>query len=413
MADRKYGYKQRTWVDDSGKKHVVYGKTEQEAADKLAERKAQVKRGEYGISDKMTVNAWADEWDSTYLKPRVRKAGADKKRGTMTQKSYEMYRQKLDGYILPEIGKMKIGKVKDVHLQKILNDEAEGGMSESHIQKIRMVMNKMFAQAVRSRVIVFNPADGLELPAAEKNLRRSLTAYEREIVMRVAARHRCGLWIKFLLGTGIRPGESAPLQVKDIDLKREVVKIYKDIESGTANTVSTPKTAAGVREIPLPSWLVSELRPYLENKDSEEYLFPQMDGRTMKTITCIENDWRSFLRQVDLEMGAEHTPHGHIYDPKDLKPNGEPIYPDPADPKQPRNGHKVAPDLVLYCLRHTYCTDLQRAGVPLNVAKYLMGHSDISTTAKIYTHTGAEEVEQARDYINQYKVSARAILREA
>ena len=25
----------------------------------------------------------------------------------------------------------------------------------------------------------------------------------------------------------------------------------------------------------------------------------------------------------------------------------------------------VAPDLVPYCLRHTYCTDLQRAGVPL------------------------------------------------
>lgn len=40
-----------------------------------------------------------------------------------------------------------------------------------------------------------------------------------------------------------------------------------------------------------------------------------------------------------------------------------------------------------YCLRHTYCTDLQRAGVSLNVAKYLMGHSNISVTANIYTHT--------------------------
>lgn len=46
----------------------------------------------------------------------------------------------------------------------------------------------------------------------------------------------------------------------------------------------------------------------------------------------------------------------------------------------------VAPDLTPYCLRHTFCTDLQRAGVTLNVAKELMGHSDISTTANIYTH---------------------------
>lgn len=40
-----------------------------------------------------------------------------------------------------------------------------------------------------------------------------------------------------------------------------------------------------------------------------------------------------------------------------------------------------------YCLRHTYCTDLEKAGVPINIARQLMGHSDISLTSKIYTHT--------------------------
>lgn len=46
----------------------------------------------------------------------------------------------------------------------------------------------------------------------------------------------------------------------------------------------------------------------------------------------------------------------------------------------------VASDFVPYCLRHTFCTDLQKKGMPINVAKYLMGHSDISVTANIYTH---------------------------
>jgi site-specific recombinase XerD len=46
----------------------------------------------------------------------------------------------------------------------------------------------------------------------------------------------------------------------------------------------------------------------------------------------------------------------------------------------------VAPDLVPYCLRHTFCTDLQAKGVELKVASYLMGHSNISVTADIYTH---------------------------
>ena len=61
----------------------------------------------------------------------------------------------------------------------------------------------------------------------------------------------------------------------------------------------------------------------------------------------------------------------------------------------------VADDLEPYCLRHTYCTDLQDAGVPINVAKYLMGHSDISTTANIYTHITEETIQEAAKKINQ------------
>lgn len=60
----------------------------------------------------------------------------------------------------------------------------------------------------------------------------------------------------------------------------------------------------------------------------------------------------------------------------------------------------VSDDLVLYCLRHTYCTDLETAGVPINIAKYLLGHSDIAVTSKIYTHTGETAIENARNLIN-------------
>lgn len=46
----------------------------------------------------------------------------------------------------------------------------------------------------------------------------------------------------------------------------------------------------------------------------------------------------------------------------------------------------LADDLTMYCLRHTYCTDLEAAGVLINVARYLMGHGSIELTARIYTH---------------------------
>ena len=45
-----------------------------------------------------------------------------------------------------------------------------------------------------------------------------------------------------------------------------------------------------------------------------------------------------------------------------------------------------APDLVPYCLRHTFCTDLQKKGIDVRVAQKLMGHSKIDLTASIYSH---------------------------
>lgn len=50
--------------------------------------------------------------------------------------------------------------------------------------------------------------------------------------------------------------------------------------------------------------------------------------------------------------------------------------------------------------RDTYCTDLEIAGVPINVARYLMGHTDIRVTSKIYTHTASKTIEDAADKIN-------------
>ena len=65
---------------------------------------------------------------------------------------------------------------------------------------------------------------------------------------------------------------------------------------------------------------------------------------------------------------------------------------------------KPVPRITPHVLRHTFCTDCQAAGVPINVAKEWMGHSDISVTAKIYTHMVDEVFEQSRMRMAQYAV---------
>ena len=59
-------------------------------------------------------------------------------------------------------------------------------------------------------------------------------------------------------------------------------------------------------------------------------------------------------------------------------------------------------DFPTTLLHHTFFTDCQAAGVPLNVAKDFMGHTDISVTAKIYTHMVDEVFEQNRKRLEEY-----------
>ena len=396
----------REWKSYEGKQYCGIAKFDgdDEKARKaalleLGHKLNDAKNGAVVLDRNMTVKAWSENYLSVYVKPRVREPGQSKSKHTMTQKSYEMYTQKLDGYILPVIGRLHMKDVRDTHLRKILNGEA--GKSKSHVSKIRIVIQAMFRQAYASRIITYDPSVGLELPVVTEGKRRSLTEAERTLLIQAADIHRCGLWIETLLGTGIRPGESAPLLIKDFDFDKGLLNIDKDIESGTYS-ISDPKTKAGMRKIPIPPELIPKLKAAFTGKGPFDIAFPQTDGKTMKSQECISNDWRSFLRTMDILGGARtilirrSTRGGKNVVTREIRTVAEHGYKAAAcgrimtmdDDKE--NGSVLADDLVLYCLRHTFCTDLQKDGVPVDIAKYLMGHADIRTTANIYAHPGDE-----------------------
>ncbi len=327
-----------------GTKYEATGKTELEAMTKLAEKLTAAKRGEEVVGGSMSVNAWFAQWLELYKCPKG-----------LTAKSLAMYTEKYNGYIKPRIGAMKLKDVRDVHLQRILNEQA--GRSASHVKKIRMVMQEMFKRARQSRLIPYDPAELLELPETTQGRRRSITDAERAAILEVAQTHPAGLWVLMLLYTGMRPGETAALTWSDVDFPRNEIHVHAARESGTGN-IKGPKTAAGVRDIPIHAALLPRLkaaqgRPFAP-------VFPNEKGEPMDDST-LHRRWKSFLRAMDIYMGAR------LYRNKIV---------DSA----------LSPDLTPYCLRHTFCTDLQRAGVSINVAKELMGHSDIQMTANIYTH---------------------------
>ncbi len=347
MAAKKYSYVRKTMTFE-GKRYEVTGKTEQEALEKLAELKVSLQRGEKTVGGNSTVDRWFREWIDVYKKP-----------SGITAKSLENIETKYRLYLSPTIGKMRLKDVREVHLQKILNSQA--GKSFGHVYAIHSLMKNLFGKARTTRMILYDPAEGTELPAVEKRTRRSITEEERAAVLKTAETHRGGLLALLSLYAGLRPGESMALQWKDIDFEQNEIHVYKAVESGSAN-IKEPKTKAGIRDIPIHAALLPKLKE--ARKGPFDFVLHDTKGRPLTNITK-QRMWDSFKYQMDVNMGAKRKRSAIVES-------------------------KMAPDFNLYCLRHTFCTDLQRAGVPINVAKELMGHANISVTANIYTHRDSQ-----------------------
>ena len=152
MKNYVYVRKSITW---GGRRYEVRGKTEEEACAKLAVLVENLRRDDLTASGESTVDQWFRRWKEIYKEP-----------SGLTPKSLSLYDEKYERYIRPAIGHRKVQDIRDLDLQAILNTQA--GMSYSHLTKLRMVMQELFRQARRSRLIVYDPAEGLVLPETSR-----------------------------------------------------------------------------------------------------------------------------------------------------------------------------------------------------------------------------------------------------
>ena len=60
------------------------------------------------------------------------------------------------------------------------------------------------------------------------------------------------------------------------------------------------------------------------------------------------------------------------------------------------------PPITMHWLRHTFCTLLYLAGVDVVQACAQMGHADVSTTLRIYTHLDAIHKRKSVDKLDAY-----------
>jgi integrase len=332
----------------NGKQYAVYGHSQAELYRKADAKKKELERQDR-ISKSMTVQAWKEEWLEVYKRPAVSEA---------TYKNYKSLLERLDL-------DMPLAAVRPIDLQGVVNDMQ--GMSEWSIKKFCTILRSLFADAAENGLIETNPAKKLTHPRGYKRPRRPLTARERDLIEQVAPSSIAGPFVALMLYAGLRPGEASIVQGRDIQANIGVLHVR-----GT-------KTDAADRYVPISD----KLMPYIEGLGQDEYAVKSVNGEPTNADSR-RHLWNIFLRELNVAAGS---PVG--------RPNKHTPWDVPLE-------NRMADDLVPYLLRHTFCTDLEAAGVPLNVARDLMGHSSVEITSRIYTHRSEEALQDAAEKMNSF-----------
>lgn len=321
--------------------YSVYGYTKAELIRKETERREALRRGELIVESNMTVSEWAEQFIKAY------------KENDMKPYVLNNYEYTLKHYVLEQIGSTRMKNVKPIMCQNILNGLSD--KSESTIKKVYLQMNEMFKRAVENKLIAENPASSVTKPRGTTKHRRALTVQEEEAFLKAVKKHPHGLLYMLMWGCGCRPSEAEAVCGRDIQLKEDG-NLYLHIR-GT-------KTRNSDRYVPIPP-AVAEMLP-----DDPEPFLPLVMTAKGNAISPRRQrgSWSAMERLMNIELGCKSYRNQLI-----------PPYP-------------LADDLCSYCLRHTFCTNLQKRGVDIRIAQKLMGHSDIRMTANIYTHTDLDQI---------------------
>ncbi|NJE53833.1 site-specific tyrosine recombinase/integron integrase [Thermococcus sp. 21S9] len=188
-------------------------------------------------------------------------------------------------------------------------------------------------------------AEKLKPPKVPRSLPKALTREEVKRLLSVIppTRKRDRLIVLLLYGAGLRVSELCNLKKSEVDLERGIIVVRGG-------------KGAKDRVVPIPEFLVEEIRSYLETRsDSSEYLLVE-ERRKSKDRLSTKTVWY-LLKKYGKRAGVEVTPHR---------------------------------------LRHSFATHMLERGVDIRAIQELLGHSNLSTT-QIYTKVTVEHLRKAQE----------------
>ena len=249
--DGKYDFR---WTSPDGKRHSIYAATLEELREKENDIQRDSLEGIKAEARYVTLN------DVFTLWAKVKRGLKD----NTFQNYLYLYRQ----FVEPDFGKSKVSALKKSDVKQFYNTLAdERGLQISTIDSVHTVLHQVLDMAVDDCYLRSNPSDNVlrELKKAhqfETNRRKALTVAEQNLLLSYLSKTpKYQHWYPIfavMLGTGLRVGEATGLRWCDVDMENGIISVNHTLvyynhrdEKGCYFSINTPKTKAGIREIPM------------------------------------------------------------------------------------------------------------------------------------------------------------------
>lgn len=264
----------------------------------------------------------------------------------------------LERRIPNQIKSQTLTDIRPMELQRFFNTFAETA-SKSYIDKMRVMINSLFEQAIDNELCHKNPMRKVKIPHVRERQREVYSMEEVRMILEYAMSYpnrRIGIAVMILLLTGIRRGELLGLRWSDVTDRTLTIDRAVYIKDGKPCVEEhKAKTASSLRTIPLLpelAYMIHTLPHY------SEYIFGTSNG-TLMYPRNFSRDFARFFRQLQ-----KTEPSVRILSP--------------------------------HCCRHTFATLSLASDVDTRIVQEILGHADIKTTAR-YAHPDIDIMQQAME----------------
>lgn len=347
----------------TGKRNQITrrGKSQKEAKNKILNEIRSIEDSgvDIKLSRSITFDVAAQRWYDTY---KV----TGKKDSTLLRRRKEV------AILNRHLAKQRISKITHYMYQQAIYNLFPK-YAENTLNGIHDAANQIFKYAKRNKWIKENPATDIIKPKKQKTIEEiKQNNIEEKYLERdeldefLSAVVQYGLELdkeRFytLTFSGMRPGELSALQKSDLLFDTNAIDITKTLYNETNNMrkyeLTAPKSDGAVRIIDMENKIMSMLKKLVINNDKHKMKFRHLeDFHDKDFVFARKNGYPYSTIPLNVRMNR-------ILDKTTIKKTATP-----------------------HIFRHTHVSMMTEAGVDIATIMKRVGHDDMATTMKIYTH---------------------------